>query len=106
MRYCLITLALLSSGLQAADKPLQVPPPPPVPAGVVDEASIEPEVTIIQKGDATVSEYRLAGRLYMIKVKPQVGPEYYLSDEDGTGRMVRRDGQPTVRPPKWIIKRF
>ncbi|MGQ5524617.1 DUF2782 domain-containing protein [Chitinimonas sp. PSY-7] len=107
MRYCLIALALWSAGVYAAEKPpVQVPPPPALPPGTVDEAVLEPEVTIIQKDDATVSEYRMAGRLYMVKVKPKVGPEYYLSDEDGTGKLVRRDGQPTVRPPKWVIKRF
>ena len=107
MRCCLIALALLSTGLYAAEEsPVQVPAPPSLPSGAVDEAVLEPEVTIREKNDATVTEYRMAGRLYMVKVKPKVGPEYYLSDEDGTGKLVRRDGQPTVRPPKWIIKRF
>lgn len=107
MRHCLIALSLLASGAAiAADTPLEVPPPPAIPNGTADEAVIEPEVTIVEKADATVTEYRLAGRLYLIKVKPKVGPEYFLSDEDGTGQLVRRDGQPTLRPPKWTIKRF
>ncbi|WP_223879273.1 DUF2782 domain-containing protein [Chitinimonas arctica] len=78
----------------------------PLPAATADDPGMEPEVTIVQKDDATVTEYRVGGRLYMIKVTPRVGPEYYLSDDDGTGKMVRRDGQPVLRPPMWVIKRF
>ncbi|QNM97080.1 DUF2782 domain-containing protein [Chitinimonas koreensis] len=92
--------------LAAADsKP--VPPPPPIPPASADDPAVgEPEVTIVQKEDATVTEYRMAGRLYMVKVTPKVGPEYYLVDDDGTGQMVRRDGQRPLRPPMWVIKRF
>lgn len=110
MRYLLLNLACLASlSTLAADaaKPVVVPPPPALPASTaLDEAKIEPEVTIVQKDDATMTEYRIGGKLYMVKVKPKVGPEYTLSDDDGTGKLVRRDGQPVLRPPMWVIKRF
>jgi len=108
MRTLLSLIAvMIAQPLLAADpKPADPPPPPPLPTATVDEATVQPEVTIIQKEDATYSEYRLRGKLYMIRVQPKVGPEYYLHDDDGTGQMVRRDGQGVLRPPMWVIKRF
>lgn len=107
MRYPLLALALLIHlGAHAADEAITVPPPPPVPTGAEEDLGVVPEITIIEKDDATVTEYRMAGKLYLVKVKPKHGPEYYLSDDDGTGQLIRRDGQTTLRPPRWIIKRF
>jgi hypothetical protein len=67
----------------------EVPKPPlPVQSG----ETLEPDITIIRKGKKTIQEYRRGGRLYMIKVVPDVGPPYYFLDSDGDGRMdVRRD---------------
>jgi hypothetical protein len=103
-----LIIGLLGSMAFAADKPADkpVPPPPPLPTGAVDDPSIQPEVTIVEKEDATVTEYRIGGRLYMQKIKPKIGPEYYLTDDTGTGSFVRRDTDPKVRPPMWVIKRF
>lgn len=76
------------------------PPPPAVQSGEV----LEPEVTIIQREDAEVEEYRLNGRLYMIKVKPVVGPAYYLMDDDGDGRLESRfDGLSAPVVPRWVL---
>jgi hypothetical protein len=101
---CLL-LALLSPAY-AADVSKDIPPPPTLPAGTPDDPSLQPEVTIVHKDDATITEYRIGGRLYMQKVKPKVGPEYYLTDESGTGSFVRRDTDPKISPPMWVIKRF
>lgn len=103
--------ALLLAGvlLHAADapKPTTVPAPPPIPAaGAEDDKVLEPTVTVIQKEDATVTEYRLGGKVYMIKVKPKDAPEYTLVDETGDGNMVHRDPKNHISPPMWVIKRF
>jgi len=39
---------------------------------------MEPDITIIRKGKKTIQEYRRGGRLYMIKIVPDIGPPYYL----------------------------
>ncbi|MDQ6989887.1 MAG: DUF2782 domain-containing protein [Mariprofundaceae bacterium] len=57
---------------------------------------------------ATISEYRLHGKVWMIKIQP-VGdfPAYYLYDPEGEGSFERRiagNTQPT--PPMWVIKKF
>lgn len=49
------------------------------------------EVIIRREGDRVIEEYRLDGRIYMIRIVPQVGPPYYLIDVDGDGELeVRR----------------
>ncbi len=87
-----------------------IPPPPPLlPAEEGTDAPpdsyLEPEVTITTRKDAVHYEYRINGRLYMIKVVPTKGAPYYLVDQDGTGEW-RRVGGPDVAPPMWVLKRF
>ena len=66
---------------------------------------LEPEVTIVQRGDKVVEEYRLNGNLYMIKITPSKGYPYYLVDSDGDGSLDtrRNDGGPDVVIPRWTI---
>ena len=69
-----------------------VPEAPEPPMPVQSGETMEPDITIIRKGKQTIQEYRRGGRLYMIKVVPDVGPPYYFIDNDGDGKMdVRRD---------------
>jgi hypothetical protein len=112
-------LALTMLAAQAADKekPGTLPePPPPVknykapaqpPAEQPDPGALpEPEVTITTKGADRHEEYRIAGRLYMVKVIPKKGRPYYLVDKEGRGEFVKDDIQSGVNPPMWVIKRF
>ncbi len=79
-------------------------PPPPAAGGA---ASDEPEVTITQEKVQTVEEYRVGGRLYMIKIIPKVGKPYYLVDDRGDGKFSRQESLDSgVRPPQWVIHRF
>ena len=105
----LLAALLLSIALPvaAADRPgnLQpVPDPlPPPPAFALDPA-LEPQVTIIKRGTDTVEEYRVGGKLYMLKVTPAYGAPYYLIDEKGDGKMTRQESFDFgVRPPLWVI---
>jgi len=113
MRITPLFLAGLLAALPAVaaeyPEPVQVPPPPPIsgPDTAGDGATPEPEVSIVQKGDDLVQEYRINGRLYMMKVKPKIGPEYYLIDEDGAGNLRRTDAMgPNLKVPQWVLKRF
>ena len=58
----------------------EVPEPPelalPAPGADQEDASLEPQVTITRRGEDQVEEYRLNGRLYMIKVIPRIGLPY------------------------------
>jgi hypothetical protein len=88
-----------------ADNSKTLPPAPdPGPPPQTQDDSIEPQVTIIKSATETRQEYRLNGKLYMIKVTPKDGIPYYLVDETGGGTLVPRgnldDG---VRPPMWVL---
>ena len=88
-------------------EPERVPEPPEIPPPLVDGESIEPDVTIIKRKEGTISEYRINGQLYMVKVKPVVGPAYYLLDRDGDGEFDSRSNDPTnISVPQWILLRW
>ena len=82
-----------------------VPPPPDIPEPVQSGEPIEPEVTILQKEDSTVEEYRVNGRLYMVKITPSAGVPYYLMDRDGDGMMEFRTSKlgDDVVVPQWVL---
>ena len=104
MRRTLIALLLAATVPAFAQQPPPlepIPEPPPMPAGA--EAD-EPEVTIVKRGEDTVTEYRIRGKLYMVKVTPPHGVPYYLIDKEGNGQMVRHDGAADLAVPMWVIK--
>lgn len=86
-----------------------IPEPPPPPPGMIDDASLEPQVTIRKRGEDKVEEFRINGRLYMIKVTPPHGTPYYLVDPKGDGGFVRQELMGTEKSlavPMWVIKTF
>lgn len=106
-RITLIALCLLAASVQAQQptrlEPLPDIPPPP---GMVD-ADLEPQVTISQRGEDRVEEFRIKGRLYLIKVTPSHGKSYYLLDTKGNGQFVRQDDlSPNFQVPMWVIVEF
>jgi hypothetical protein len=109
----LIAGLALPGALQAAQaqgKPVNlqpIPEPPPPPPGLELDPSLEPQVTIQRRGTETVEEFRVGGRLYMIRVTPAHGVPYFLIDDNGRGEFVRRDNYDTgTRPPMWVIHQF
>jgi hypothetical protein len=112
----LLLAAALPLGAQEAKPPAQapkppglqpVPEPPPPPPGYELDSAVEPQVTIIKRGTDTVEEFRLGGRLYMMKITPAHGVPYYLVDNTGDGTFTRQDSYDTgVRPPMWVIMQF
>lgn len=105
----LLLCAALPVAAQIQKKPnLQpVPEPPPPPPGFELDPALEPQVTILKRGTDTVEEYRISGRLYMVKVTPARGAPYYMIDHKGDGRFSRQDGLDSgIRPPMWVIHQF
>ena len=82
-----------------------IPEPPTLSDPVESGEPIEPQVTIIQRDDATVEEYRVNGVLYMVKIIPVVGPAYFLVDCDGDGQLESRvnDINRDIPVPQWLI---
>jgi Protein of unknown function (DUF2782) len=90
MRLFLLLSLIAFSAFAVDDKPPAVDPVPEVPEPPLPVQSgeeMEPDITIIRKGKKTIQEYRLGGKLYMIKVIPDVGPPYYFIDSDGDGNV-------------------
>jgi hypothetical protein len=104
-------LASLAGAVCAADAPppdLQPLPPPPALDPNSADPDLESQVTITRKKDVVIEEYRVAGKLYKIKVIPKVGKPYYLIDERGDGEFSRMDGPDAanMRPPRWVLFNF
>jgi hypothetical protein len=99
-----LALPVMAQQRPADLEPLPVPPPPP--PGMIDD-SAEPQVTIVKRGQDKVEEYRLNGKLYMMKVTPSHGRPYYLIDQLGDGNWARQDGVGNrLRVPQWVIGTF
>lgn len=105
MSRTLIPALLLAAVLGPLAQAAEDPPPPPMPPEGGDGAAIEePEVRIVEKDDATIAEYRMHGKLYMMKVTPKVGAPYYLIDREGNGRFDRMDtGGSNISVPRWVL---
>ena len=95
MRHFMLLFFLAFPAFAVDEKPPKleaVPEAPEPPLPVQSGETLEPDITIIRKGKKTIQEFRRGGRLYMIKVIPDIGPPYYFIDNDGDGKMdVRRD---------------
>ena len=103
----LLLLAAFSAGAQTPPSGLQpLPEAPPPPPGVFDPA-LEPQVTIVQRGDSKEEQFRVNGKLYMIKVTPPHGVPYYLIESKGDGTWARQESLDSgLRVPMWVIGNF
>jgi hypothetical protein len=68
-------------------------PPPQADAAIPPDAVASER--IMDNGDA-ITEYRVAGQLRMVQVKPKHGPAYFLYDRNGDGRIDHDRNAPTV----------
>lgn len=108
-RLALFVLAAPAVALAQAKADLQPLPavPPPPPEMVPFDAALEPQVTIKKRDNDTVEEFRIQGKLYMIKVTPPHGVPYYLIDNQGDGNFMRMETMDTrTRVPMWVIGTF
>ena len=68
------------------------------------DAALEPQVTIVRTESETREEYRQNGKLYMVKVTPAFGPDYYLVDQQGDGNFIQQDGPGgNLTPATWKV---
>lgn len=81
--------------------------PPPLPPDIEQDPELEPEITIIKRGEDTIEEHRINGELYMIKVIPRIGLPYYLV-RNRVGGEFSHPGEAgiDVSPPMWRILEF
>ncbi|MBK1701654.1 DUF2782 domain-containing protein [Thiococcus pfennigii] len=101
----LLALGLFAAAALADDDLMQeyLSAPALPPASLTDDA-VEPEVTIIERGQDVIYEYRVRGQLYMAKIIPVAGPPYYLLDTDGDGALDTRDDQPwNMATQQWLL---
>lgn len=101
-------LYVAGAGAQTGRPDLQpLPEPPPPPPGVSDP-DLEPQVRIRKKDGDTIEEFRVGGRLVMIKVTPARGVPYILTDSKGDGSFTNRRDSLEVAPgvPMWVLFTF
>ena len=79
----------------------------PVESTFESDYTNEPEITITKDGKSITEEYRINGRLYMVKVTPDGAPPYYLYKEtEGSGWfMVEGISEPLIIP-QWVVFEF
>jgi hypothetical protein len=101
-----------------------VPPPPEIPDEAYDPEMLEgapppvlderarqqqlleeADITLIERPDAMIREYRVGGRLFMVEVIPRVGLPYYLIDSTGDGQMDTRRSRLDTNfiAPQWLL---
>ncbi len=88
------------------DSPIFLPTPdlPTAPPGINSGEIIEPEVTITRTREQVITEYRIRGRLYMVKIDPLTGPPYFLFDSNGDGILdIQEDRGPNLSVPQWLL---
>ncbi|QJR13391.1 DUF2782 domain-containing protein [Usitatibacter palustris] len=85
---------------------IEPPPLPPLPD--VAEPELKPQLTVRKEGDSTITEYRLHGKLYMMRVVPGHGRPYVMVDQKGDGTFSRQDHtlDSGVRVPQWVLVEF
>lgn len=104
---CIALPVAAQSGRPANLQP--VPEPPPPPKGFELDPFLEPQVTVVIKpGGERVEEFRIGGKLYMMRVTPPGGgTPFYLIDQRGDGKFTRQESSDTgLRPPMWVIHQF
>lgn len=104
-------LAFVAAGATAQKTPPQglepLPEPPPPPPEIANDPDLEPQITIIRRQTETIEEYRVNGRLTMVKVTPKAGRPYYLVADGADGGFIRRDSLDSgLRVPMWLLFSF
>jgi Protein of unknown function (DUF2782) len=91
--------------LPPGSRPLEEPPPLPL---VEQDPALQPQVTTRREDDKEIAEYRMNGKLYMVRVTPKNGKPYTLTDPKGDGTFIRHDNTlaPNLVVPQWVLLEF
>ena len=109
LRYLLFFLVMFSNTVIAEeDLPgnYGTPEVPDMPMPVEDGEPMEADITITRRGEKTIHEYRVNGKIYKIKIIPDIGPAYYYIDPDGDGEMEEvseSDLDSLIKINQWTI---
>lgn len=108
MSALIFAIALTSAAQKGPPANLEpLPEPPPIPPEIASDPDLEPQITITRRATETIEEYRVGGRLTMIKVTPKTGRPYYLVADGTGGTWVRRDSlDPGLKVPMWLLFSF
>ena len=72
-----------------------------------DLATRHPIIQRTKRGADKAEEFRIAGKLYMIKVSPKQDAPYYLVDDKGNGSFARSDKADIAKQvPPWVFSQF
>jgi len=65
------------------------------------------DITIIQKKDAVVEEFRVNGKLRYAKITPKNDPPYYMYDSNGDGILDATENDPKkAEINQWILMKW
>jgi hypothetical protein len=88
-------------------EPVPEPEPRVLPPEVAADPELQPQVTTVERENEKIEEYRVKGRLTMVKVTPRHGRPYYLVPEGPDGAFVRHDSLDTgLKVPMWLLYSF
>lgn len=97
-------LALCASSVLASPQEDEALAAPAAPASPVAGDPTEPEINIREGAEGLIYEYRVRGRVYMVKIQPQVGPPYYLLDTNGDGILDAQSDSPmNAAVQQWVL---
>ena len=105
--FLLCVFSLLLSTYSSANQhdmkeEINIPEPPPMAADTDESQQIEADVTIIRKKEHTIEEYRINGKLHMVRITPTKGKAYYLLYPKNGGSPVRKDLD-DIQTPYWKL---
>ncbi len=111
LRVMLAAAAIAAAAPALAQTPPVLEPLPEVsmPPQMPIDPKLEPEITIRQRGSDKVEEFRVNGKLYMVRVTPPGGAPYILLDQTGGGQLIPQTGQAegrSISVPLWVIGTF
>ena len=101
----LILWITLMPGFAAEEAMIPIQDQPDLPAPVESGKPMDPDVTIIRRGDETIEEYRIENRVVMVRITPAFGFPYVFTDQDGDGNLEVRqsDNMKGMTINKWVL---
>jgi hypothetical protein len=101
------SLAALSAQYSPPPKLEPLPDVPPPPPEIANDPELQPQVTVTRRDNETVEEYRVNGRVTMVKVTPRHGKPYFLMADGPDGALSRRESLDSgVKVPLWLLFSF